>query len=643
MLLPGLLTRIAILLALAFAARYFWWRTTETLNPAAPWFFYLFLAAEVVGFVEVALFFGTTWRRTRYTPPPAPAGRSVDVFIPTYDEPVALLRDTVLCAVNMHYPHTTWVLDDGNRPEAASMARELGARYLARPEHLHAKAGNLNHALDQSDGDLIVTLDADHVPMPGLLDDLVGFFEDPSVGLVQANQDFYNLDSFQHTTDWAEEAAWQQQELFFNVIQPGKDALGAAMYCGSPAIIRRQALADVGGFATETVTEDMHTSLRMQQRGWRVLYHNRTVARGLAPQTYDAYNTQWHRWGLGAMQVFRQERTLSGPGLTVGQRMAYLASFYFYWASLQKVFMLLVPAFCVLTAIFPLRTTAADYFAHFLPFLAASLVATIGLQGGVKGFLLTERYNLIKLGSMLRALGGLWRREARFQVTPKAQAEAAAWRRLAPYLALIAVLASTVVVGLFKLRTAAGQFEFWAYGVNVVFAGFFLYLLVPGIVLALRRREQRGIYRFPQRLDLPVRFRPLGADDDAWQESFARNLNRFGLSLTLDTGLPREAILELEIPVADRRVRTMASVRWTGTFRHAEAIRYANGLRFDGIRVEDQDAIARHIFWEIAPRHGTLLTLTTWAQAQGQPTADPQVEPEALVFDPIAQPAGRGA
>jgi hypothetical protein len=261
----------------------------------------------------------------------------------------------------------------------------------------------------------------------------------------------------------------------------------------------------------------------------------------------------------------------------------------------------------------------------------------------VRGFLLTERYNLIKLGSMLRALAGLWRREARFKVTPKAQASAAAWRRLVPYLALIAILASTVIVGLLKLRTATGQFETWAYGVNVVFAGFFLYLLVPGILLALRRREQRGIYRFPQRLDLPVRFRPLGGDDDAWQERFARNLNRFGLSLTLDTPLPRESILELEIPVADRRVRTMASVRWTGTFRHVDAVRHANGLRFDGIRVEDQDAIARHIFWEIAPRHGALMTLTTWAQAQGQPEADRNVAPEVPVFDPIVQPAGRGA
>ncbi len=638
------MTRLAILLALAFAARYFWWRATDTMNPVAPWFFYLFLVAELIGFIEVVLFFATTARRTRHTPPAAAPGWTVDVFIPTYNEPVALLRDTVVCAVNMRYLHTTWVLDDGNRAEVEAMARELGARYLARPEHVHAKAGNLNYALARSEGDLIVTLDADHVPMPNLLDDLIGFFAAEQVGLVQANQDFYNLDSFQHTTDWAEQAAWQQQELFFNVIQPGKDALGAAMYCGSPAMIRRTALEAVGGFATETVTEDMHTSLRMQQLGWEVIYHNRTVARGLAPQTYQAYNTQWHRWGQGAMQVFRLERPLTHPKLSWGQRAAYLASFYFYWASVQKVFFLLVPAFCVLTGIFPLSATAPTYFAYFLPYLAFSLGATVGLQGGMRGFLLTERYNLIKLGSMIRALGGLFRPQTTFKVTPKAQSGAAPWRRMIPYFVLIGLLGTAVVVGVFKLPLASSRYEFWAYAVNVFFAGFFLYLLVPGIILALKRQELRGTYRFPQRLDLPVRFRPAGDPSAAWSESFARNLNRFGLSLTLNQALERHELMELQIPLPDRVVMALGSVRWNESIKLGEGSRHANGIRFDEIDPMDQDAIALHVFWEIAPRHGELMTLTNWAQQLGSATDLPAPsEAGGTVYELPAEPVGRGA
>lgn len=623
---PTLPVRIAIVLAIVASLRYFAWRVTDTMSPVAVWFFYLFLAAELVGFGEILLFYLTTWRRRIHQEAPALPGRTVDVFIPTYNEPVALLRDTVVCAVSMRYPHTTWILDDGNRAEVRALADELECRYLARAERAHAKAGNLNHALAHSAGDFVVTLDADHVPQPDLIDRLLGFFENPKVAIVQVNQDFYNLDSFQHATDWEDRAAWQQQELFFNVIQPGKDALGAAMYCGSPAMLRRAALEEIGGFATETVTEDMHTGLRLQKRGWEVIYYNRTLARGLAPQTFDAYRTQWHRWGLGAMQVFRLERTFLGAGLTLGQRLCYLSSFYFYWTSVQKLFFLLVPIFCVATGVFPLMTDPRQYLEYFLPALALNLMATIALQGGVTGFVLTERYNLIKLGSMLLALSGLVRRKAQFRVTPKSKSGAASVWQVLPYLVLVTLLGLSVIAGGIRILRADGPNELWAYAVTVSFALFFLYLLVPVVALAFKRRELRAIYRFPQRLDLPLRVRMAGSAETAWIESYARNLNRFGLSITLATGLVRDTDVELEIRLPDRVVHAVASVRWTSRLELGKGIRFANGLRFDRIAQGDQDAIARHLFWEIAPRHGEQLRMTHRSQQLATPVAAARVE-----------------
>jgi cellulose synthase (UDP-forming) len=611
---PAWPVRIAMVLAIVASLRYFAWRVTDTMNPAVVWFFYVFLAAELVGFGEVLLFYLTTWRRRNHESPPAIPGRTVDVFIPTYNEPVALLRDTAVCAVSMRYPHTTWLLDDGNRPEVRELAVELGCRYLARTDRSHAKAGNLNHALKHSQGDFLVTLDADHVPQPDLIDRLLGFFENPKVAIVQVNQDFYNLDSFQHATDWEDRAAWQQQELFFNVIQPGKDALGAAMYCGSPAMLRRSALDEIGGFATETVTEDMHTGLRLQKLGWEVVYYNRTLARGLAPQTFEAYRTQWHRWGLGAMQVFRLERPLLGPGLTLRQRLAYLSSFYFYWTSVQKLFFLLVPVFCIATGVFPLVTDAGQYLVYFVPALVLNLLATIALQGGVTGFVLTERYNLIKLGSMLQALSGLVRKKAQFRVTPKSKSGGATLLQVLPYALMVALLGLSVIGGGFRILAARGPNELWAYAVTVGFALFFLYLLVPVVLLAFKRRELRVIYRFPQRLDLPLKVRMAGAGGTAWAETYARNLNRFGLSITLDAGLVRDTDVDLEIRLPDRTVRAVASVRWTSRLELDKGIRFANGLRFERITPTDQDAIARHLFWEIAPRHGEQLTMTHRSQ-----------------------------
>ena len=613
---PALPVRIAIVLATLASLRYFVWRITDTMNPAVVWFFYLFLAAELIGAGEVLLFYLTTWRRRIHFPEPALPNRTVDLFIPTYNEPVALLRDTVVCAVSVRYPHTTWLLDDGSRPEVKALAEELGCRYLARTERTHAKAGNLNHALKHSTGDFVVTLDADHVPQPELIDRLLGFFENPKVAIVQVNQDFYNLDSFQHATNWEDRAAWQQQELFFNVIQPGKDALGAAMYCGSPAMLRRTALEEIGGFATETVTEDMHTGLRLQKRGWEVVFYNQTLARGLAPQTFEAYRTQWHRWGLGAMQVFRLERPFTGPGLTLGQRLAYLSSFYFYWTSVQKLFFLLVPFFCVVSGLFPLRTEPGQYVEYFLPALVLNLVATIALQGGITGFLLTERYNLIKLGSMLQALSGLVRSKAQFKVTPKSKSGAATVRQVLPYLVMVGLLGVSVIAGGIRIANAKGPNEVWAYAITAGFALFFLYLLVPVVALAFKRRELRVIYRFPQRLDLPLRVRMAGSSDTGWIDTYARNLNRFGLSVTLDAALVPETDLELELRLPDRVVHAMANVRWSNRFELQKRMRFANGLRFDKITQEDRDAIARHLFWEIAPQHGEQMTMTHRSQQQ---------------------------
>jgi cellulose synthase (UDP-forming) len=623
---PALPVRIVIVLATLASLRYFAWRITDTMNPAVVWFFYLFLAAELVGAGEVLLFYLTTWRRRIHHPEPALPNRTVDLFIPTYNEPVALLRDTVVCAVSVRYPHTTWLLDDGNRPEVKALAEELGCRYLARAQRTHAKAGNLNHALKHSTGDFVVTLDADHVPQPELIDRMLGFFENPKVAIVQVNQDFYNLDSFQHATNWEDRAAWQQQELFFNVIQPGKDALGAAMYCGSPAMLRRTALEEIGGFATETVTEDMHTGLRLQKRGWEVVFYNQTLARGLAPQTFEAYRTQWHRWGLGAMQVFRLERPFTSAGLSLGQRLAYLSSFYFYWTSVQKLFFLLVPFFCVATGLFPLRTEPAQYIEYFLPALVLNLVATIALQGGVTGFLLTERYNLIKLGSMLQALSGLVRKKAQFRVTPKSKSGAATVRQVLPYLVMVGLLGVSVIAGGIRIANANGPNEVWAYAITAGFALFFLYLLVPVVALAFKRRELRVIYRFPQRLDLPLRVRMAGSNDTGWIDTYARNLNRFGLSVTLDAALVRETDLELELRLPDRTVHARANVRWSNRFEIQKRVRFANGLRFDKITQEDRDAIARHLFWEIAPQHGEQMTMTHRSQQQLPARASIQVD-----------------
>ncbi|TFV55140.1 glycosyltransferase, partial [Mycobacterium sp. PS03-16] len=162
---------------------------------------------------------------------------------------------------------------------AVALAAALGARYVTRPVHDSAKAGNLNHALAMVTTDLVAVFDADHVPEPDFLTRTLPYFADQQLALVQTPQDFYNTSSFEH---YRPGSPLHEESLFYRVVQAGKHNAGAAFWCGTNAVLRVSALRGVGGVATETLTEDFHTTLRLHRAGWRTAYHNQVLASGLA-------------------------------------------------------------------------------------------------------------------------------------------------------------------------------------------------------------------------------------------------------------------------------------------------------------------------------------------------------------------------
>lgn len=613
------LQRFLAIAVIAFGARYLWWRATETMNPAARWFFWIFLIAETIGFFSTVAFLLVTWRQRVYRVPPSLPDRAVDVFVTTYNEPVELLRDTVACAVAIRYPHRTLILDDGNRPEVAELAREFGCVYLGRADRSFAKAGNLNNGLRHSNAEFIVTLDADHVPLPSLIDEMIGFFADSTVGIVQANQDCYNLDSFQHEMNWRQRSGWQMQELFFNVIQPGKEALDATIYCGSPAMLRRRALDGIGGFATGTITEDLHTGMRLQKRGWRVLYFNRSVARGLAPQTFVGYAAQWRRWGIGSTQVLRLESPLFGSGLTLGQRFAYLASYeYNVVFSYVRLVSILTVVFAALTGIFPLLANPVVYAWEYLPFLFTNLAAASLLSGTWRTPFLMERYNFVKIYATLTAMSGYFERDADFQVTPKSRAPAAPLQQAWLYVTLLFLVYVATVWAVVQALETRDAGRFWAYIVTACFGVYYFGVAAPGVARIFERKELRTTYRFPQGLDMEVAFelQQFGADNTAGVRgaTFARNVNRNGLSVTLDEPIPPGTFLRVTLSLPGRVVQAFGQAAWTESFTVDGRRRHANGIQFLLSDVDDGDAVMRHLFWDVAPRHGQLLTITAFNQ-----------------------------
>jgi len=303
---------------------YLWWRITATLNPAAPLFSWVLVLAEAFGMVSYFLFSWTTRDifPTRPHVPPKP-GLAVDVFIPTYNESLDILEATVIGCKRITYPHKTYLLDDSHRESVKQLALRSGCLYLARPTHEHAKAGNINYALSGTEGEFVVVLDADMVPQPGFLDRTLGYFRDAKLAFIQLPQEFFNRDSIQHDQRAFE---WHEQSLFFRVIQPGKNHSNSAIWCGRPSVVRRKALEDVGGVATETITEDIHTSVRLHSRGWSSLFVNEPLAYGIAPQTMQSFLLRRLRWARGTMQLYRGSQSpLWIPGLSLSQRVSYLS------------------------------------------------------------------------------------------------------------------------------------------------------------------------------------------------------------------------------------------------------------------------------------------------------------------------------
>ena len=284
-------------LSIAMSARYIWWRGSHTLNYDTPLHLglsLLLLIAEIYGVISMALFF-------LHETNPAPVKSvpidsedelpTVDVFLPIHSEPIEILYRTLVGCTALDYPHSKlhiYICDDGPRDSIKALAEKFGCRYLARPEHKHAKAGNINYAMQHSKGEVVVILDCDHVPTRNFLRETVGFFKDPKVGFVQLPHHFFNPDTFQQNLH-LEGALAHEQDLFFHVVLPGRQADNAVMFAGSSALLRRQALKEIGGILQQTAIEDTHTGMRLQARGYKGIYYNKILSGALSPEIGRAH------------------------------------------------------------------------------------------------------------------------------------------------------------------------------------------------------------------------------------------------------------------------------------------------------------------------------------------------------------------
>ncbi|MGZ8735047.1 MAG: glycosyltransferase family 2 protein [Acidimicrobiia bacterium] len=494
--------RAVAALALLWGAAYLTWRIGWSGRGAAPVPYWILIGAELYGFVSLALYAWGAWRVPAVVRPFRKGSPSVDIFVCTYDEPLRVVEATLAGCRAISYRHTTYLLDDGHRPEMAELAIEMGARYVSRPDNMHAKAGNINHALGCTDGDLILALDADHVPHPDILQATLGYFDDPLVGLVQTPHDFSNRDSMQHTKPGVHE-----QSLFYEILAPGKDRVGAMFWCGSAAVIRREALLSVGGVQTKTVAEDFHTTIALHSRGWRSRYHHETLVQGLAPHDLAAFLLQRERWARGNLRVFRtRENPVWCPGLTLRQRLSYLASLANYFSGLQRLLLLGVLVNTLVSGRLPMSASPTTLAIFWAPWAMLSFVATLALARGTLAPSDSSVYGLETMGIYLRALVALvWPGAGRFKVTPKEGIDEGGFGVLRVLGLLSGV--TVLLVGAVGLRalTAVGvvglpPLEGLALAVTLVVGVWELAFIARTLVPLVRRKQHRVQYRFPVEL-----------------------------------------------------------------------------------------------------------------------------------------------
>ena len=456
------LIHLMALVALAASLGYLSWRLAFTLGPDL-WLAIPLWLLELHAVFSLGLFTFSLWELDSI-PPPAPVSRTdlrVAVLIPTFNEDREVLLPTIAAAVSLQPAHQTVVLDDGERPWVRHLAAELGAEYLARPEHTHAKAGNLNYAIARIEADVVGVLDADHVATPDFLTHTLGYFAEPKIAVVQTPQDFYNVDSFEHARSrpwlWRRRRAggFNEQRLFYRALEPGKNRWGAAFWCGTSALVRITALRDVGGVAYETLTEDIHTTVRMHRRGWRTAFHNEVLAYGLAARDAAQYQTQRNRWGVGAMQLLRLERPLTGRGLTMAQRVAYASTLLGWFDSWRTLGYVLLPLLVLTSGATPLVASVSTFAAVFGGVFVIQRVALSTLGRGYAPQGLATLFDFIRMQTNLQATLTLLRsRDKPFEVTAKGGY--AARRRVTAPTLLWTLFALTVVTAIWFAASLAG-------------------------------------------------------------------------------------------------------------------------------------------------------------------------------------------
>lgn len=597
---PGRLSTLAmIVLSISASSRYIYWRFTDTIG-FTHWMDaalgYGLVLAELYAFAVLLIgYFQTAWplqRRPVPMPTDVSTWPSVDVFIPTYNEPLEVVRQTVFSAMSLDWPKDrlhVYVLDDGRRTEFREFCEELGVGYLIRDNNHHAKAGNINAALQVTHSEYVAIFDCDHIPTRSFLQVCMGwFFKDTNLVMLQTPHVFFSPDPFERNLDTFHRMP-NEGELFYGIVQDGNDLWNASFFCGSCAIIRRKELLEVGGIAVETVTEDAHTALKLSRLGYNTAYLEVPQAAGLATESLSGHVGQRIRWARGMAQIARTDNPLFGKGLHFGQRLCYLNAMLHFFYGLPRLVFLTAPLAYLLFGAHVFQASALMITAYALPHLAHASVTNSRIQGRFRYSFWNEVYESVLAWYIMRPVlvAAINPKLGKFNVTAKGGVIEKAyfdWTIARPYVVLLVINLIGMAVGFWKLLSSDGD-ETTTLVINMVWTVYNIILLGASVAVASETRQVRGTPRVAASLPAVIRF-DNGRTLVCKTEDFSQH--GLGLAVPPDVDIPMGSSLSVSLFRSDEEGVFPAIVTFSGKGRL--------GVKFDNLSLHQQAELASLTF-----------------------------------------------
>ncbi len=555
-----LVTLIIMMIALTVSLRYMYWRLTSTIG-FEHWvdmlFGYGLLAAEIYSITVMLLsYFQSAWPLQRKPLPmigDAASWPTVDVFIPTYNEPLDVVRQSVLTALSLDWPAdklNIYVLDDGRRAEFREFCEQAGVGYIARADNRHAKAGNINSALQHTTGEFIAIFDCDHIPTRSFLQICLGWFQkDAKLAMLQTPHVFFSPDPFERNLDTFKNVP-NEGELFYGIIQDGNDLWNATFFCGSCAVLRRTAIEAVGGIATESVTEDALTALKMNRMGLNTAYLALPQAAGLATENLSRHIGQRIRWARGMAQIIRVNNPLLGPGLKFGQRLCYLNAMLHFFYGLPRVVFLTTPLAYLFFGAYVFQASALMVAVYAIPHLLLSNLSSSRMQGKFRHSFWNEVYESVLAWYIMRpALQTLISpQRASFNVTAKGGVITKAyfdWTLARPYIVLLVLNLAGLVVGVAHLAAGTASLDItMTILINLAWTIYNIMITSASVAVAGEVRQLRSSPRVT--VDLPAALRLPNGKQIACRVS---DYSKGGLGIQLPEGLSVPIGSEVQVSI----------------------------------------------------------------------------------------------